>query len=117
MNIACWALCALSVTPALLLSLASMNVDAAQHDDHAASSPPALVEAVRQATEPFRDVRNVPPEYGAVLGCVSGPEQGAMGVHFVNPGLLTDGALIPTQPEATRCVPGAILLRVLLGCS
>jgi hypothetical protein len=88
----------LASTP--LSPFASLDVDAAQHAGHAASSRSALVEAVRQATESFRDVRNTPPGYGPILGCVSGPEVGAMGVHFVNPALLVDGELDATQPEA-----------------
>jgi hypothetical protein len=83
-----------------LSSFATFDVDAAQHAEHAVGSPSAFVQAVRQATEPFLDVRNVPPGYGPALGCVSGPEEGAMGVHFVNPALLTDGTLDATQPEA-----------------
>ena len=70
------------------------------HPDHIGASHSALVDAVRRATELFRDARNVPPGYGAVLGCVSGPDQGAMGVHFVNPALLTDDVLDKSQPEA-----------------
>ena len=81
-------------------SLASLDVDLAQHAGHAAASPSAFVETVRQSTEPFRNVRDVPPGYGPVLGCVSGPEQGAMGVHFVNPTLLVDDVLDATKPEA-----------------
>ena len=80
--------------------LASQGVDDMQHAGHAASSPSSFVEAVRQATQQFLDVRNVPPGYGPVLGCVSGPDSGAMGVHFVNPALLTDAALEARQPEA-----------------
>jgi hypothetical protein len=91
---------ALTVASMPLWSLASMKADAADHAAHAARSPSAFVEAVRQATAQFRDVRNVPPEYGPALGCVSGPEEGAMGVHFVNSTLLLDGTLIASQPEA-----------------
>jgi len=75
-------------------------LNAAQHESHGAGSSAALVQTVRQATEPFRDARNVPEGYGAVLGCVSGPEVGAMGVHFVNAELLLNGELKPDQPEA-----------------
>ena len=100
MSIARSILFALAVVSTSLSSLASLDVDAAQHGGHGSGSPSALVEAVRQATEQFRDVRNVPAEYSPVLGCVSGPEEGAMGVHFVNPALLMDGALDATQPEA-----------------
>jgi hypothetical protein len=89
---------ALALIP--LSPFASLDAGAAQHAEHAAASHSTLVEAVRQATEPFRDARNLPPGYGPVLGCVSGPDQGAMGVHFVNPALLTDGVLDASQPEA-----------------
>jgi len=87
---------------ASLLSWPPLQRDAraAQHEGHAAALPSALVEKVREATQAFRDVRNVPPGYGAVLGCVSGPEVGAMGVHFVNPSLLTDADLHAAHPEA-----------------
>lgn len=90
----------LAVVSTFLSPIASLDVDASQHTGHAAVSPSAFVEAVRGATEQFRDVRSVPAEYGPVLGCVSGPEEGAMGVHFVNPALLMDDALHATQPEA-----------------
>ena len=72
---------------------------AAQHTEHGPTQS-ALVEAVRQATEPFVNAQNVPEGYGQALGCVSGPEDGAMGVHFVNSGLLGDAVIEPTQPEA-----------------
>jgi hypothetical protein len=78
----------------------SQTIADAQHTGHAAKSPSPFVEAVRRATERFRDVRDVPAGYGPVLGCVSGPDEGAMGVHFVNPALLTDGVLDAAQPEA-----------------
>ena len=77
-----------------------VTLEAAQHEAHTANSRSALVTAIRQATERFRDVRNAEPDYGPILGCVSGPEFGAMGVHFVNPELLTDDVLDPTRPEA-----------------
>jgi hypothetical protein len=84
-----------------LSPLASLEAMAAQqHIGHISASHSAFVEAVRRATESFRDVRNVPPGYGAVLGCVSGPDQGAMGVHFVNPDVLVDGVLDKSLPEA-----------------
>ena len=78
-------------------SLAPMDGDAAQHAGHAAASPSAFVDTVRQSTEPFRNVRDVPPGYGPVLGCVSGPEQGAMGVHFIN--VTVRGAPDPMKPN------------------
>jgi len=70
------------------------------HSSHATPPPDSFVEQVRRATEPFRDALNVPAGYGRALGCVSGPVQGAMGVHFVNGNLLGDDVLDPAQPEA-----------------
>ena len=85
----------------LLSSFASpMDLEAAQHAGHVANSPSALIEAVRRATEVFRDVHNAAPDYGPILGCVSGPDQGAMGVHFANPALLEDDVLDKAHPEA-----------------
>lgn len=73
---------------------------AEQHTMHADVSPSALVEKVRAATASFRDVRNIPEGYTPALGCVSGPLEGAMGVHFINSQLLMDATLDATKPEA-----------------
>jgi hypothetical protein len=87
----------LAFTPAA----SRVELEAAQHTFHdGAKSSSAFIELVRQATEPFRDVANVPAGYGPTLGCVSGPDQGAMGVHFVNGALVGNDSLDPKQPEA-----------------
>jgi hypothetical protein len=85
-----------------LLSSPALQVDvrAAQHEEHVTNLRAEFVQKVRRATEPFRDIRNIPSEYGPVLGCVSGPVEGAMGVHFVNSTLLGDATLDPAKPEA-----------------
>jgi len=60
----------------------------------------ALVEVVREATERFKDVRIAQAEgYGLQFGCVSGPDAGAMGLHFVNFPLVGDGELDAARPE------------------
>ena len=100
MSIAGLVLFVLAVASAPQSTVVSPDVVAAQHAGHAGTAPSAFVEMVREATERFRDIRNVPPEYGPALGCVSGPEEGAMGVHLVNGTLLQDGELDATQPEA-----------------
>ena len=92
---------------ALMVPLPSLvafvgELDAAPHAAHVdtdeTSSP--LVEIVRRATDQFRDVRRAGPDYMPALGCVSGPVDGAMGVHFINGALLMDGALDANHPEA-----------------
>src|SRR5262245_45326348 len=59
-----------------------------------------MVSQVREATAALRD-----PEaamavgYALASGCVSGPAEGAMGVHYGNAALLGDGLLDVTKPE------------------
>jgi hypothetical protein len=60
----------------------------------------ALVQIVRDATERFKDVSVAEGEgYALQFGCVSGPEQGAMGLHFVNGAILATGVLDPKRPQ------------------
>jgi hypothetical protein len=69
----------------------------AQHQDQDG----AFVKAVRNSTERFRDASTAVAEgYAPQLGCVSGPDRGAMGVHFINGPLVGDGGLDVTRPEA-----------------
>ena len=70
----------------------------AQH--HVAATDNALVRIVRESTERFRDVEVAEAEgYHLLFGCVSGPDSGAMGLHYVNLGLVGDGELDPARPE------------------
>jgi len=59
-----------------------------------------LVREVRQATRAFHDVSvAIAAGYGSAGSCVSGPEVGAMGVHYPNPTLVGDGMLDPQRPD------------------
>lgn len=59
-----------------------------------------LLRTVRQATERFKDVRAAEAEgYALQFGCVSGPDSGAMGLHYVNADLVAQGVLDPTRPQ------------------
>jgi hypothetical protein len=73
------------------------KVETEQQVSDASSPSSTLVERVREATEAFR--HTIPDAYQQFLGCVSGPEQGAMGVHFVNFALV-DGKPEVKAPEA-----------------
>lgn len=73
-----------------------------------------LVEIVRNATQQYQNVANASPDYGPVLGCVSGPDHGAMGVHYVNLSLVNGATLLgntqnldPTRPQALIYEPQA----------
>ena len=65
----------------------------AQESAHANHPVPAkLVQDVREATKQFIDVNNAARAgYGPAFGCVSGPDHGAMGIHYVNGTLVGDG--------------------------
>jgi hypothetical protein len=63
-------------------------------------------ETVRQATAQFKDVGKAEAAHYALLhGCVSGPQEGAMGIHFANGSLVGDGALDVLHPEALLYEP------------
>jgi hypothetical protein len=85
-----------------LISLATVNAaraqEPAEREGPVEASNAPMAQAVRQATASFRE--QAPPEYMLSGGCVSGPEEGAMGVHFVNPTLVEDGLLDVASPEA-----------------
>ena len=90
-------------------SLRLASVALAVAASFAASAAPApqshnfspLVAKVRDATARYRDV-NVAINEGwvAATPCVSGPDHGAMGVHFVLPDRLNDGVVNADEPEA-----------------
>jgi hypothetical protein len=60
-----------------------------------------LVGIVRNATAQYVDDVNAATAagYSPALGCVSGPDHGAMGIHYVNSSLV-NGPIDPTHPQA-----------------
>jgi hypothetical protein len=93
------------ITGLVLVSAASARVLAqGDHASHrgadATDAKGALVQAVRDATERFRDVSVAQAEgYALQFGCVSGSDVGAMGMHFVNFPLVGDSEIDVTHPE------------------
>jgi hypothetical protein len=71
-----------------------------EHAHHSANAPAKLVETVRNATQQYLDVNAAAPDYQPMFGCVSGPDHGAMGIHYVNGKLVGDGEVDATKPEA-----------------
>jgi hypothetical protein len=63
-------------------------------------------ETVRQATAQFKEVKAAEAAgYALLHGCVSGPQEGAIGIHFANGDLVGDGALDALHPEALLYEP------------
>jgi len=87
---------------ALLGGVLTVASAIAQDTMHASNPAPAkLVQDVREATRQFLDVNNAGPAgYGPAFGCVSGPDHGAMGIHYVNGPLAGDGLIDVAHPEA-----------------
>lgn len=74
------------------------------HSDEMTSSQKSqaatLLDIVRQSTARFKDVSAAEAEgYHLQFGCVSGPDAGAMGLHYVNGDLVGRGVLDPTRPQ------------------
>jgi len=81
------------------------------NDDHV---PAKLVQIVQDATRKYLNVNNATGAgYAPFLGCVTGQDFGAMGVHYVN-GALLNGVLNEDQPQALIYEPKGNL-RQLVG--
>jgi hypothetical protein len=105
-----------SLLQSSVISFVLMNVcppRALAQDDHSHASAPqaeitpehlrqrgALLKVVREATERFKDVSVAEAEgYALQFGCVTGPDSGAMGLHYVNGDLVKGGILDATRPQ------------------
>jgi hypothetical protein len=72
------------------------------------SSTSALIKIVQDSTERFKDVSVAEAEgYALQFGCVSGPDSGAMGLHYVNGKLVQKGVIDATRPQIVIYEPTA----------
>jgi len=83
----------------LLLGIAVVAVTGEIAYSHQ-KDPPTLIEKVRNATARFRDINVALAEgWAPATPCVSGPDAGAMGVHFNQPARKADGTLSGDAPQ------------------
>ena len=68
-----------------------------------------LVQTVRNATQRYQNVANASPDYGPALGCVSGPDHGAMGIHYVNGSLVNGETLLGSSQQLDPARPQALI--------
>jgi hypothetical protein len=81
-------------------SLSASPATAADEHEHGGPVSGALVKLVREITEPYKNVGAAEAAgYALAFGCVSGPDSGAMGLHYVNMPLVLDGEIDPMRPE------------------
>jgi hypothetical protein len=86
------------IVAALVATSTMLPAAAALAGGHA-SQAPGLVQQVRDATSDFRDVDlAIVAGYRSLGACVSGPEEGAMGIHYGGP-FTNDGVLRADQPD------------------
>lgn len=89
----------------LFVSFGSPFTALSQNNSQNQAVSAKLVEIVRNATHQYQNVANA-TGYAPVLGCVSGPDHGAMGIHYVNTSLingetlLSNGEVDATKPQA-----------------
>jgi hypothetical protein len=89
-------------------TIAPSNLIAQEHE-----IPAKLMQIVQGATRQYANVNvAVAAGYGPFLGCVSGPDHGAMGIHYVN-GNLLNGQLDPERPQALIYEPSDGKLRLV----
>ena len=92
----------ISIAAATLLTAANGTASQASEHTHgnAQTAPAKLVQIVRDSTRQFVNVNAATAAgYQPFLGCVSGPDHGAMGQHYVNGALVGDGELDASRPE------------------
>jgi hypothetical protein len=99
------------LTAGLAFSLAEGALAGA---DERAVTAESLVDVVRRVTARFQNpAEAVAAGYAMALGCVSGPQEGAMGLHFIKSDLAGDDQLDPEQPEALIYEPSQGKLRLV----
>jgi len=92
-----------SMSALLVVFLTLTSLASAQHEMQPAAQgdQSKLVAIVRKATTQYADVINaVAAGYAPFLGCVTGQDHGAMGVHYVNGTLLSAGEIDASHPQA-----------------
>jgi len=98
----------LSMMAFVLLGLSSKPSLAQARHSHAAAnaSQPltnaqgALLQAVRNSSERYKDVSTSEADgYSLLFGCVTGPDSGAMGLHYVNLALVGAGDVDASKPQ------------------
>ena len=85
-----------------------------EHDSSSKAAPSKLVQIVREATQQFIDVNNAGHAgYEPAFGCVTGPDHGAMGIHYINGPLVMGGQVDARHPQALIYEPVGNRLRLV----
>ncbi len=95
-------LSSLAVGPLLAAGGAAANgAEQTQANHEHGVAPAKLVQMVREATRQFIDVNAATAAgYEPLFGCISGPDHGAMGVHYINGSQLASAEVDAREPQA-----------------
>ncbi len=86
--------------PAGLLGQTRHSHITAEQTQQLSAGQGALLQAVRESTAKYKDVSAAEADgYSLLFGCVSGPDSGAMGLHYVNLSLVAAGTVDATHPQ------------------
>jgi hypothetical protein len=100
----------LALLSSLVMAAPLLTVGQTAHEHGA---PAKLVQLVRAATEQFINVNDATAAgYAPFLGCISGSDHGAMGVHYVN-GALLNGEIDVSHPQALIYEPSNGAMRLV----
>ncbi len=104
-----------AAAPLLAAGGAGANDSDQSHANHEHGAAPAkLVQMVREANQQFIDVNAATAAgYEPLFGCVSGPDHGAMGVHYINLSLVKRGDIDVSQPQALIYEPWKGAMRLV----
>ena len=84
-----------------VLALSSFALAQHEMQQDSTSSSSNLVQLVRAGTQQYINVNAATAAgYAPFLGCVTGSDHGAMGVHYVSGALLTAGEIDAAHPQA-----------------
>jgi hypothetical protein len=98
----------LSIVTLITVAVCLGSATAQTNHTHAITTPNqkpthaqgALLQAVRESTGRFKDVSAAEAEgYSLLFGCVTGPDSGAMGLHYVNLSLVGQGLVDASRPQ------------------
>jgi hypothetical protein len=92
--------------------LLAAGTGAGDSDEQTASAN--LVQIVREATEKYTNVNAATAAgYEPAFGCVTGPDMGAMGIHYINNALVSGGQLNAKEPQALIYEPVGKALKLV----
>jgi hypothetical protein len=105
------ALAVINLYPGRVLAQQShVHMPSSKQEEAAVRQPSkasALVKIVRESTERFQDVSQAQREGYLQFGCVTGPDSGAMGLHYVNGPLVGSGVIDAASPQIVIYEPMA----------